>query len=295
MPWQLQVARFALPGLAIYATIMTYIDFAKVPLASLWAPRRRDHVIVAGDGARANDIAKRCLVDGLSLVAIQKDERTEVKSLRALGITVIVGSIDSPDTFVRAGIAGARAVALLSGSDSTNLRALISVDQAAKVNRPAGSAPLKIACDLQDRMMASVLSVALAEQRGGYVESHVIDSIDNVARQLVPRLPAQDTASLVADEVRRPCRILDLSLAGARITVDGPLPDEIVLDLPEVGQLPCRIVRRSAGLICVSFSGLGEDLIAGLVRSIYGAGRSNAVDHLEPAEVVRSLLVRFAA
>ncbi|MDO8605584.1 MAG: RyR domain-containing protein [Phaeospirillum sp.] len=188
LPWQLQVARFALPGLAIYATIMTYIDFAKVPLASLWAARRRDHIIVAGDGARARDITKRCLADGLSLVAIQKEEGAEVNALRALGLTVIVGSIDSPNTFGRAGIAGARAVVLLTGSDSANLRGLASVDQAARANRPPGVAMLKVACDLQDRMMASVLSVALAEQRGGHVESHVIDYIDNVARQLVPRL-----------------------------------------------------------------------------------------------------------
>ncbi len=188
LPWQLQVARFALPGLAIYATIMTYIDFAKVPLGSLWAARRKDHVIVVGDGPRARNIAKRCLADGLSLVSVQKEDGAEVKALRALGLTVIVGSINSPDTFVRAGIAGARAVVLLTGSDSANLQGLASVDQAARAKRPAGGAVLKVACDLQDRMMASVLSVALEEQRGGNVECHVIDHVDNVARQLVPRL-----------------------------------------------------------------------------------------------------------
>ncbi len=262
LPWQLQVARFALPGLAIYATIMTYIDFAKVPLASLWAPRRRDHIIVAGDGARASDIAKRCLVDGLSLVAIQKEEGAEVKALRALGITVIIGSIDSPDTFVRAGIAGARAVALLSGSDSTNLRALTSVNQAAKVSRPAGSAPLKIACDLRDRMMASVLSVALAEQRGGHVENHVIDSIDNVARQLVPRL-----APVLGGDVAPHVLVLgddDMALQVARkVLLNAPEHTRLTIiagdadkaartfgdGIPEVESLCCvRFIQGGEGL-----------------------------------------------
>ncbi|CAA7621919.1 glycosyltransferase [Magnetospirillum sp. SS-4] len=109
------------------------------------------------------------------------------------------------------------------------------------------------------------------------------------------RFPAQDAASLLADDIRRPCRILDLSLAGARVAVEGGLPDEITLDLPEVGRLQCRIVRRGSDFICVNFSGPGDDELAGLVRSIYGAGRSNAVDHLEPTEVVRSLLVRLAS
>ncbi|WP_161539724.1 RyR domain-containing protein [Paramagnetospirillum kuznetsovii] len=188
IPWQLQVARFALPGLAIYGSVMTYLDMVRAPLATWWAARKRNHVMVVGGSARTLKVTKRCVVVGIPVVVVLPEGDGTVKELRTLGLPVIVGSLDSPDTFQRAGIAGARATLLLAGSDAANLRALLSATEEAERRRTAGQEPLEIACELQSRMMSGMLAASMAERRGGAAECHIIDFDDVIARQLLPVL-----------------------------------------------------------------------------------------------------------
>ncbi|CAA7624292.1 NAD-binding protein [Magnetospirillum sp. SS-4] len=186
IPWQLQVARFALPSLALYTTVSTYLDFARRPLRTFWSVRRRDHVIVVGGGEKALEVTRRCVAQGHSMVVIVPESTPATEQLNDLGVAVAVGAIGSKTTFMRSGITHARAVLILTGVDATNLQALLVAREAA-AGRTADQ-PLLLACEVQDSELTAVLSASFAEQRGGPIESHIIDFTDNVARQLVPRL-----------------------------------------------------------------------------------------------------------
>ncbi|WP_172822781.1 RyR domain-containing protein [Paramagnetospirillum marisnigri] len=186
LPWQLQVARFALPGLALYTTVGTYLDYARRPLRTFWSFRRKDHIIVVGGGEKALEVTRRCVAQGHSVVVIVPESTPAVDELNDLGVAVTVGAISSKTTFTRTGINHARAVLILTGVDVTNLQAMLVAREAA--SQRSAIQPLLLACEVQDSELTAVLSASFAEQRGGRIECHIIDFTDNVARQLVPRL-----------------------------------------------------------------------------------------------------------
>ncbi|CAA7620693.1 hypothetical protein MCP1_30068 [Candidatus Terasakiella magnetica] len=184
LPWQLQVTRFALPGLALYATLGLYLDRVRRPLRTMLAVRQSGHLIVVGGGARAMDVIRRCVAQGHSIIVIASNIGAIEDELYDLGVAVMVGETGNPTTFVRAGIARAHAVLILANSDSANLRAMLAVHEAVE-QQPAANPPLRLACEVADRELSTVLSSALSERRGGNIESHVIDFTDNIARHLV--------------------------------------------------------------------------------------------------------------
>lgn len=187
LPWQLQITRFALPGLAIYATLGLYLDRVRRPLRTFLTIRRSGHLIVVGGGPRAMDVIRRCVAQNRSVVAILPNSEMVADELYDLGVAVTVAEIGNPQTFIRAGIARARAVVVLANTDGANLRAMLAAHDAIEASPPA-KPPLRLACEVQDSELSAILSLALSERRGGQVECHVINFIDNVARQLALQL-----------------------------------------------------------------------------------------------------------
>ena len=187
LPWQLQVTRFALPGLAIYATLGLYLDKVRRPLKTFLTVRRSGHLIVVGGGDRTMDVIRRCVVQRHSIVAILPNTEAVREEMYDLGVAVIVGEIGNPQTYIRGGISHARAMVILADGDAANLRAMLAAHDAIGTV-PHFKPPLRLACEVQDGELRTVLSSALSERRGGQIQSHVIDFMDNVARNLVVRL-----------------------------------------------------------------------------------------------------------
>lgn len=272
LPWQLQVTRFALPGLALYATLGLYLDRVRRPLRTLLAIRRAGHLIVVGGGPRAMDVIRRCVAQNRSVVAILPSADIVGDELYDLGVAVMVAEIGNPQTFIRAGIARARAVVILGKSDSANLRAMLAAHDALEASPPARP-PMRLACEVQDAELGAVLSLALSERRGGLAECHVINFMDNVARQLALQLApvlggAPDPHILIVGDDK-------LALLAVR---------KIALNAPEAARV--TVVAEDADKASKTFLALnpGAENLAG-IRFIPGSPGAACAADLEAAHI----------
>ncbi len=121
-------------------------------------------------------------------------------------------------------------------------------------------------------------------------------AIESPRRRKEERFPHDRPATCRLHGVQYPCRVRDISASGAlldgvnAVSTDGRI--EVVLD--DVGALPARIVRATGYELAVCFDGISSRDRDRLIRSIFAAGRCNAVQHLRPWKVVLGLFHSFA-
>jgi cellulose synthase (UDP-forming) len=109
------------------------------------------------------------------------------------------------------------------------------------------------------------------------------------------RFPLDEPAEYRLEGVRRPCRVVDLSVSGALLAEAGlaPVGARLELALPGMNALAARVVRLTEGGFGVCFEDLPGPCRDALIRYIYSSGRSNAVQTVHVGEVLRGLLRAF--
>jgi cellulose synthase (UDP-forming) len=109
------------------------------------------------------------------------------------------------------------------------------------------------------------------------------------------RFPLDVPAEYRLEGVGRPCRVVDISVSGALLAEAGPAPigAPIEVALPGMDALPARVVRVTEGGFAVCFEDLLGPCRDALIHYIYSSGRSNAVQTVRVAEVMRGLLRAF--
>ena len=87
-----------------------------------------DHVIVIGLGAVGISVVRRLVVEGESVVVIERDaDNRYLAQARALGVPVIIADATQSQTHRMVNIADAKAVAVLTSADLTNIETGLSV------------------------------------------------------------------------------------------------------------------------------------------------------------------------
>ncbi len=106
------------------------------------------------------------------------------------------------------------------------------------------------------------------------------------------RLPTGDAAIVHAGKDAFACRILDISLGGARLAGTAPgKPGTIVTVALGSLRLPGRIVRSADNEFAIHFDEVGSGR-ADLIRLIYSGRYSATVPRIEPARVAAAVLGR---
>ncbi len=91
-------------------------------------PGMVDHVIVIGLGAVGISVVRRLVVEGESVVVIERDtDNRYLAQARALGVPVIIADATQLQTHRMVNIADAKAVAVLTSADLTNIETGLSV------------------------------------------------------------------------------------------------------------------------------------------------------------------------
>jgi hypothetical protein len=122
VPWTLQVARFLLPALAIYAAVKAvaalYVEQVRaLGLRFLW----RNHVVVCGLGERGLAIVRRLREAGRSVVAIELDRENHfLAPCRETGAVAIIGDARDRQVLQRARLRYATHLIATCGEDSVN-------------------------------------------------------------------------------------------------------------------------------------------------------------------------------
>jgi voltage-gated potassium channel Kch len=123
VPWELNVARFLAPAVALSAALQALAAVFRDELQALRARFWRGHVVVCGLGEKGRLIAESFREQGERVVAVEPDPSSpHVAAARAHGIAVVAGDAREQSVLRRAGAERARYVVAVAGTDATNAR-----------------------------------------------------------------------------------------------------------------------------------------------------------------------------
>jgi voltage-gated potassium channel Kch len=137
IPWTLQVARLLGPVVFGYAALQALLALFRQELRLL-AIRlfARDHVVVAGLGAKGFLAATALHADGHHVIVIDRDaDNPRAAGLRERGITVLTGDATDPEMLRRAQTGLARHLLAVCGEDGTNVDIAGAAEQLAAKRR----------------------------------------------------------------------------------------------------------------------------------------------------------------
>jgi hypothetical protein len=139
VPWELNVARFLAPAVALSAALQALAAVFSEQLKALRARFWRRHVVVCGLGEKGALIARSFQERGERVVAVERDpDSPRIPAARAEGIVVAVGDAREEPVLRRTRAERARHLVAVAGSDATNARiAAQARDLAAGPRAPA--------------------------------------------------------------------------------------------------------------------------------------------------------------
>jgi hypothetical protein len=121
VPWELEVARYALPALAAYTAIqaLALLFREQTQVLRLWFTS--DHIVICGLSRKGLLLAKNLLEQGEKVVVIELDEGNDlIEQLCVRGAIVISGDATDPEILRRASIHRARYLIAVCEDDGTN-------------------------------------------------------------------------------------------------------------------------------------------------------------------------------
>ncbi len=232
LPWELQVARFAVPITAAWLSIGTYFDHVRKPLNFISALRSKKHLILVGSGPRLEEVAKQAAESDYKIVYISDNEKNDsIAIMEAYDISVIVGDYKCAKTFRRARLDRAQAIIVMTGDNISNINISALARNMILAVKSKQSPHLTIIVEIEGSDMRSILCASFQKNREKRVEYRLFDAADNIARSLTSQLAylvhrrAQPVIFVVGCDIVSEAIIIKLIRncpAETRILVCGP-------------------------------------------------------------------------
>jgi voltage-gated potassium channel Kch len=120
-PWQLVIAQYLLPGVAVFAAAKLFLINLRRDMRVAFAHKSRNHAIVCGLGATGRRVVDNLRSLGHRVVVVDLDsEAPSARSCEHAGVPVIKGDATSGRTLELAGLCRARHLIATTGNDATN-------------------------------------------------------------------------------------------------------------------------------------------------------------------------------
>ncbi len=141
LPWQLHIARLAVPIVAAAATINVVIGSITRPVRLALLPHVSDHIILTGLERLGDETLLHLSERGNKVVAIEQHiEAARVEYLESFGVTVLEGDPARTHTWKAASVSKAAAVILAHDEDRDNLNMAVQAINA--IDHRSSEAPL---------------------------------------------------------------------------------------------------------------------------------------------------------
>lgn len=189
LPWELQIARFAVPITAVWLSVGIYLAYVRKPLHLIKVARASDHVVVIGPSARAEEIARQCADDDEPVVCVlDHDKEALAAKLQSAGVPSILGDPGDAGTYRRVRLNWAGSVVVATGDTVRNINISAAIRAFILADRPDDRPPLTLVVEIEGSDLRGVLEASFRRSRERRIECRVFDGADNVARSLLPRL-----------------------------------------------------------------------------------------------------------
>jgi hypothetical protein len=129
IPWQLEIARFALPALAGWTFVCAAMALFWEQMLRLTARFWRDHVIICGLSHKGFLLARDSIQEEQKVLIIEINEEHELLDKTSqIGALVLPGDATDPNLLLRAGVPRASALIAVTGVDGTNAEVVVRVN-----------------------------------------------------------------------------------------------------------------------------------------------------------------------
>ena len=201
-PWQLVVAQWLVPGLALAAAAKLFLIGVRRDFRTAFARRSRNHVIVCGLGTTGRAVVEVLREAGERVVAIDiVGDSANAQAVEDLGAPLITGDATSEAALHIAGLRRAKALVLCTGRDAVNLE--IALAAVALSTRLGGSQRLAVVPEVRTSWLFERFAGHVGVNLGTDRASIRFLSLHENAARLLYRHPFFDTvaAGVVAPEL----------------------------------------------------------------------------------------------
>lgn len=191
VPWQLQVARFLAPVVALWTLLkgLAVLFREEFNKARLWIIH--DHSIICGLGRKGLELVRECRAAGQSVVAIDVDPHNDnLRVCRHLGAVVLVGDAADELLLKKARVSRARELVATTESDGINILAVMHACQLTKALRSDLMGPLSCYVHVVDLKLCNLFkSHRIFTDTADKAHVKVFNIYENTARQLFSEHP----------------------------------------------------------------------------------------------------------
>lgn len=121
IPWELEVARWLSPAIAMYAILLGFAAIFQDQIKLMRLGFQKKHVIICGLGLKGLNIARNFRENGHEVVIIEKDgNNPNIAACRELGAVILNGDARDEYLLRKAGIMKARYLIGVCGEDGVN-------------------------------------------------------------------------------------------------------------------------------------------------------------------------------
>jgi RyR domain/TrkA-N domain len=200
LPWQLQVARLAVPLIAALATFDVIVGAITRPVRLAIMPHVRGHIIVVGVDRIAEAALRTLAARGQQIVIVVASiSGAQQERLESFGFTILEADPDQPSTFSGLNIAKAAALFLIYDEDVKNIELamqIMALNEKRALNAPRLVLALQIARDDLARELDPTLDALTRTKRARYDRLCIDrDTIREDLRLLAPVYLKQDTTT----------------------------------------------------------------------------------------------------
>ena len=202
VPWELDVARLLVPGIAAFTAVQAAALIFSEQIRLLRLQLQRDHVVICGLSRKGVLLTKAFRERGDVVAVIERDESNDfITQARGRGAAVLVGDATDPDMLRRAGVSRARTLVAVADDDGTNAEIAVAA-QSLTASRKRG----RLTCIMHvfDPQLYHLLREReMSTLHSGSFAFELLNVFDRAARLLL-----QDLAGLVPGSETRPLSLL---------------------------------------------------------------------------------------
>lgn len=244
--WELEVARFLAPLVAVSAIVLAMLSFFRTRYDLLRTRSLRRHIVLCGDDRRAVQLARSLLRTranrGRVVVITESDDGETGRACREAGARLCPGRGTDPETLRRAGVHRAATLVSLYPGDGANVEVAVRARELLVARGRPASNPCRGYFHVIDLASCTLLRRHLPLRQGqGVLHGSVINVFEAAARKLFEETPLDRCLTDPADA--RAVRLVVLGF--------GNLGEAVVLQAARIGHFangkPLRVSVVAAG------------------------------------------------
>lgn len=189
-PWQLIVAQFAVPGVALLSAVQLFLAGVRKNIRTALARHKTHHTIVCGIGAVGLQVVQNLRGARHRVVAIDLvGDSPGAGTCESSGVPVVQGDAKSPQVLLSSGIRHAQTAVVCTGSDSENIAIALQIKAVHERRSYFKPAPIQVLAEVRnDWMYKRLLGSGGGSLGSADVDVRLFNPFTTAARMLIGQL-----------------------------------------------------------------------------------------------------------